>query len=129
MFFPIVRNHNNILAFGCFLAGWQAYFWLAFLPLVVRLFKTFTWICHVANAPFWYWWLRLILSVTSTLHLQIVLLVGTKLQVIIIKMAVEIQARHAVVKGLPVVKPSNEHFWFGRPQLVLFLIHFVLFVV
>ncbi|GLJ39964.1 hypothetical protein SUGI_0817620 [Cryptomeria japonica] len=72
--------------------GWQAYFWLSFIPLII------------------------------------VLLVGTKLQVIITKMAVEIQARHAVVKGLPVVKPSNEHFWFGRPQLVLFLIHFVLFV-
>uniref|UniRef100_A0A0D6QZB2 MLO-like protein n=1 Tax=Araucaria cunninghamii TaxID=56994 RepID=A0A0D6QZB2_ARACU len=71
--------------------GWNAYFWLAFLPLII------------------------------------VLLVGTKLQVIIRNMALQIQARHAVVKGAPIVQPSDEHFWFGRPQLILFLIHFVLF--
>jgi mlo protein len=26
-----------------------------------------------------------------------------------------------------VVQPSDEHFWFGRPYIVLFLIHFILF--
>jgi mlo protein len=25
------------------------------------------------------------------------------------------------------LKPSKEHFWFGRPELVLHLIHFILF--
>lgn len=61
--------------------------------------------------------------------MQIVLLVGTKLQVIIIEMALEIQDRGSVVKGSPIVRPTNELFWFGRPQLVLFLIHFTLFQV
>lgn len=71
--------------------GWQAYFWLSFIPLII------------------------------------VLLVGTKLQVIITEMALEIQSRHAVVQGTPLVQPSDEHFWFGRPQLILSLIHFTLF--
>lgn len=59
--------------------------------------------------------------------LIIILLVGTKLQVIITKMALDIQSRHAVVQGTPLVQPSDEHFWSGRPQLILFLIHFTLF--
>eukprot|EP01018_Ginkgo_biloba_P029334 Gb_05043 [translate_table: standard] len=63
----------------------------------------------------------------SFIPLTIILLVRTKLQVMITKMALEIQCRHAVVKGTPVVQPSNELFWFGRPQLILFLIHFTLF--
>jgi mlo protein len=42
-------------------------------------------------------------------------------------MALEIQSRHAVVQGTPLVQPSDEHFWFGRPQLILSLIHFTLF--
>ena len=58
--------------------------------------------------------------------MQIVLLVGAKLQVIITEMALEIQERHVVVEGAPIVQPTNELFWFGRPQLILFLIHFTL---
>lgn len=61
--------------------------------------------------------------------LQIVLLVGTKLQVIITKMGLRIQERGNVVKGIPVVQPGDELFWFGRPRLLLFLIHFILFQV
>lgn len=61
--------------------------------------------------------------------LQIILLVGTKLQVIITKMAVKIQERGDVVKGTPVVQPGNDLFWFGRPRFLLFLIHFILFQV
>ncbi|KAL5974973.1 hypothetical protein ACLOJK_031649 [Asimina triloba] len=59
--------------------------------------------------------------------LQIILLVGTKLQVIITKMGLEILDRGDVVKGVPVVQPADNHFWFKRPRLLLFLIHFVLF--
>ncbi|KAI3426705.1 MLO-like protein, partial [Psidium guajava] len=59
--------------------------------------------------------------------LFIVLLVGTKLQVIITKMGLRIQERGNVVKGIPVVQPGDELFWFGRPGLLLLLIHFILF--
>lgn len=67
-----------------------------------------------------YFWL-------SFVPLAIVLLIGMKLQVIITEMALEIQERHAVVKGTPVVQPSDKRFWFHSPKLVLFLIHFTLF--
>ncbi|TKY70228.1 MLO protein 8 [Spatholobus suberectus] len=59
--------------------------------------------------------------------LQIILAVGTKLQAILAKMALEITDRHAVVQGMPLVQGSDKYFWFGRPQLVLHLIHFALF--
>ncbi|GLJ39966.1 hypothetical protein SUGI_0817640 [Cryptomeria japonica] len=74
------------------------------------------------NVSGWYayFWL-------SFVPLCIVLLVGTKLQAIITDMAIEIHERHAVVKGTPVVQPSDKRFWFNRPKLVLFLIHFTLF--
>lgn len=63
------------------------------------------------------------------LDLQIILLVGTKLQVIITKMGLRIQERGEVVKGVPVVQPGDDLFWFNRPRLILYLINFVLFQV
>ncbi|RZS13474.1 hypothetical protein BHM03_00045088, partial [Ensete ventricosum] len=59
--------------------------------------------------------------------LIIILLVGTKLQVIIIRMAQRIMERGDVIKGVPVVHPTDDLFWFRRPRLMLYLIHFVLF--
>lgn len=63
----------------------------------------------------------------SLVPVVIILAVGTKLQAILIKMAIEITDRHAVVQGIPLVQGSDKYFWFGRPQLVLHLIHFALF--
>ncbi|WOL18191.1 MLO-like protein 9 isoform X1 [Canna indica] len=63
----------------------------------------------------------------SIIPLVIILAVGTKLQAIIEEMALEIKERHSVVQGIPLVQPSDHHFWFGRPRFVLFLIHFTLF--
>ncbi|KAI3511755.1 hypothetical protein L1887_18913 [Cichorium endivia] len=59
--------------------------------------------------------------------LVIILLVGTKLQVIITKMGLSIQERGEVVQGVPVVQPGDDLFWFNRPRLILYLINFVLF--
>ena len=63
------------------------------------------------------------------MNLQIILLVGTKLQVIITKMALQNMERGDVIKGMPVVQPTDDLFWFSRPHLLLYLIHFVLFQV
>ncbi|XVE94382.1 hypothetical protein REPUB_Repub02eG0003900 [Reevesia pubescens] len=63
----------------------------------------------------------------SMIPLAITLAVGTKLQAIIAQMAIEIVEKHAVIQGMPLVKVSDKHFWFGWPQLILHLIHFVLF--
>ncbi|KAI3426614.1 MLO-like protein [Psidium guajava] len=57
----------------------------------------------------------------------IILAVGTELQAVLTKMALEITQRHAVVQGIPLVQGSDRYFWFGRPQLVLHFIHFALF--
>ncbi|KAL4645766.1 hypothetical protein ACB092_02G257200 [Castanea dentata] len=63
----------------------------------------------------------------SIIPVIIILAVGTKLQAILTKMALEITERHAVVQGIPLVQVSDKYFWFGRPQLILELIHFALF--
>ncbi|KAI3826512.1 hypothetical protein L1987_00560 [Smallanthus sonchifolius] len=59
--------------------------------------------------------------------LFVVLLIGTKLQVIITKMGLSIQERGEVVQGVPVVQLGDDLFWFNRPRLILYLINFVLF--
>ncbi|KAF5958141.1 hypothetical protein HYC85_005366 [Camellia sinensis] len=59
--------------------------------------------------------------------ISIILAVGTKLQAILSRMALDITERHSVVQGIPLVQGSNKYFWFGSPQLVLHLIHFALF--
>ncbi|KMT07817.1 hypothetical protein BVRB_6g146290 isoform B [Beta vulgaris subsp. vulgaris] len=84
------------------LAGWNAYFWLSFLPLIILL------------------------------------IVGTKLEHIIICLADEIEEKEKeqehvqnkpedTVEKAPWVKPSDKHFWFGRPGIFLYMIHFILF--
>ncbi|KAI3797160.1 hypothetical protein L1987_32413 [Smallanthus sonchifolius] len=68
-----------------------------------------------------------VLTYLSFLPLMILLLVGTKLELVIMEMAQQIQDRATVIRGAPLVEPSNKFFWFNTPQLVLFLIHFTLF--
>ncbi|CAH9108995.1 unnamed protein product [Cuscuta epithymum] len=74
------------------------------------------------NTHGWYSYLWL-----PFLPLIIILLVGAKLQVIITKMGLRIQDRNEIVKGVPVVEPGDDLFWFNRPRLILFLVSFVLF--
>ncbi|XP_023633332.1 MLO-like protein 6, partial [Capsella rubella] len=57
----------------------------------------------------------------------VILIVGTKLQVIITKLGLRIQEKGDVVKGTTLVQPSDHFFWFGRSRFILFLIHLVLF--
>ncbi|XP_031396521.1 MLO-like protein 12 [Punica granatum] len=83
-----------------------------FFALVFLLFNT-----HGSYSHLWLPFLPLI----------IILVVGMKLQVIITKMGLRIQERGEVVKGTPVVQPGDDLFWFNRPRLILYLIHFVLF--
>ncbi|MED6107723.1 MLO-like protein 1 [Stylosanthes scabra] len=57
----------------------------------------------------------------------ILLAVGTKLEHVIIELANEVAERHVAIEGELVVQPSDHHFWFNRPRIVLFFIHFILF--
>ncbi|KAG6768234.1 hypothetical protein POTOM_027131 [Populus tomentosa] len=76
-------------------------------------------------------WMVYIYMVTictaSSKMIYVILIVGAKLEIIIMEMAREIQDKTAVVKGVPVVEPSNKYFWFNRPDIILFFIHFTLF--
>ncbi|XP_058736718.1 MLO-like protein 10 [Vicia villosa] len=63
----------------------------------------------------------------SLIPVVMILIVGTKLQATLSEMAIEITEKHAVIQGIPLVQGSDKYFWFGRPQLVLHLIHFALF--
>ncbi|XP_059636496.1 MLO protein homolog 1-like [Cornus florida] len=67
------------------------------------------------------------LSWISLLPLMILLLVGTKLELVIMELAQQIEDRTTVVRGALVVEPSNSFFWFNRPQWILHLIQFTLF--
>lgn len=52
---------------------------------------------------------------------------GTKLEHVITQLAHEVAEKHAAIEGDLVVQPSDHHFWFHRPRIVLYLIHFILF--
>ncbi|KAK9285744.1 hypothetical protein L1049_024944 [Liquidambar formosana] len=66
-----------------------------------------------------YYWL-------SFIPLVIVLIVGTKLQVIITKMCLESYNENSVTRGTFLVKPNDDFFWFGRPEWLLHLLQLVL---
>ncbi|WCJ21795.1 Seven transmembrane MLO family protein [Euphorbia peplus] len=72
-------------------AGWHAYFWIAFIPFILLL------------------------------------AVGTKLEHVITQLANEVAEKHVAVEGDLVVKPSDDHFWFSKPKIILILIHVILF--
>ncbi|KAH9613210.1 hypothetical protein KSS87_004171 [Heliosperma pusillum] len=57
----------------------------------------------------------------------LLLAIGTKLEHIISELAHEVVEKHVATQGDLVVKPSDQHFWFSRPQFALILIHFILF--
>ncbi|CAL5068032.1 unnamed protein product [Urochloa decumbens] len=89
----------------------------------------------------WYYWIFvmifLLVNITgwhsyfwiSLVPLSLLLLIGTKLEHIINKLAHEVASKHAASQGEVgiVVRPSDELFWFHSPRLVLVLIHFILF--
>ncbi|KAF2289956.1 hypothetical protein GH714_039304 [Hevea brasiliensis] len=64
----------------------------------------------------------------SYIPLLVVLILGTKLEVIVERMAMNINEQNSVIIGTPLVQPNDNLFWFGRPQFVLTLLHYTLFL-
>ncbi|KAJ6699138.1 MLO-LIKE PROTEIN 1 [Salix purpurea] len=60
--------------------------------------------------------------------MTMVLLLGSKLEFIVAKMACRINDQNVVSRGTPLVQPNDDFFWFGHPRFVLVLIHYILFV-
>ncbi|XP_059652172.1 MLO-like protein 13 [Cornus florida] len=67
-----------------------------------------------------YFWL-------SFLPLVLLLLVGAKLEHVIIRLAEDFAQHKQGDNEAQAVEPSDRHFWFKKPKIVLYLIHFVLF--
>ncbi|KAK6248183.1 hypothetical protein QUC31_019748 [Theobroma cacao] len=76
---------------------------------------------------------RVFLVIISTCSLngvlQLLLLVGAKLEHIIVRLAQDVDQMKKLQgrEAAPPVKPSDEYFWFNRPRIVLHFIHFILF--
>ncbi|KAH9771080.1 MLO-like protein 1 [Citrus sinensis] len=90
--------------------GISWYLWIfvvIFLLLNINEWHTYFWIAFI---PF-----------------ILLLAVGAKLEHVISQLAHEVAEKHIAIEGELVVQPSDQHFWFNRPQIVLFLIHFILF--
>lgn len=90
--------------------GISWYLWIfvvAFLLLNVGGWHTYFWIAFIP--------------------LILLLAVGTKLAHVISLLAHDVAEKHSAIEGDLVVKPSDDHFWFSRPKIVLYLIHFILF--
>ncbi|KAK6930402.1 Mlo-related protein [Dillenia turbinata] len=87
----------------------------------------------------WYLWLFVVIFLTlnvagwhtyfwiAFIPFILLLAVGTKLEHVITQLAHEVAEKHVAIEGDLVVKPSDDHFWFNKPKIVLILIHIILF--
>uniref|UniRef100_A0A452Z4U2 MLO-like protein n=1 Tax=Aegilops tauschii subsp. strangulata TaxID=200361 RepID=A0A452Z4U2_AEGTS len=80
---------------------------------------SYTTFCQSAGWHTYFW--------IAFIPLILLLAVGTKLEHVIAQLAQDVAEKHSAVEGDLIVKPSDDHFWFGRPRIILFLIHFILF--
>ncbi|CAN6716003.1 unnamed protein product [Malus baccata var. baccata] len=71
----------------------------------------------------WYVYLWL-----SYVPLLVVLVLGTKLEYIVAKMALQIKDQNSVIVGTPLVQVNDDLFWFRKPRFVLVLLHYTLFL-
>ncbi|GAB4841575.1 MLO-like protein 1 [Ancistrocladus abbreviatus] len=92
--------------------GWHAYFWIAFIPFIARLKNDMGVVRHCRQVEKHLLASMCVVGGDSMMGHALLLAVGTKLEHVIAQLAHE---------------PSDDHFRFNRPQIVLFLIHFILF--
>lgn len=60
---------------------------------------------------------------------KLVMLVGTKLEHVVSKLALEVKEQQTGTSGGAQVKPRDGLFWFGKPEILLRLIQFIIFQV
>ncbi|XP_021833988.1 MLO-like protein 1 isoform X2 [Prunus avium] len=109
-------------------------------------FNFYNYMIRVLEADFkrvvgisWYLWFYVVISLLlnvwgwhayfwiSFIPLILFLAVGTKLEHVIMQLGHEVAERCNIIEWDLVVQPSDDHFWFQRPDLLLFLIHIILF--
>ncbi|OMO68983.1 Mlo-related protein [Corchorus capsularis] len=93
---------------------------------------------HVVGIS-WYQWLFVVVFMTlnvdgwhtyfwlSFLPVILLILVGAKLEHIIVRLAQDVVEMRKPLEEQETIKPSDEYFWFTRPRIVLDFIHFILF--
>ncbi|KAL0010721.1 hypothetical protein SO802_005829 [Lithocarpus litseifolius] len=91
-------------------AGWNTYFWLSFLPLILLLLVGAK-LQHIITR------LAQEVVVEKNIHDHEAQLQETETK----------RDNNEVHEVAPPVKPSDDYFWFSSPALVLTLIHFILF--
>ncbi|KAJ4843292.1 MLO-like protein 1 [Turnera subulata] len=103
-------------------SGWHTYFWIAFIPFILsnQHVSTGLGVINCTNLGYF-------LLLAYILVFQLLLAVGTKLEHVITQLAYEVAEKHVAIEGELVVQPSDDHFWFHKPGIILFLIHFILF--
>ncbi|XP_074283869.1 MLO-like protein 1 [Silene latifolia] len=88
--------------------------WFLWLFVVVFLFLN-------VNGYHAYFWIAFI-------PLILLLGVGTKLEHVIIQLARQMAQKHTAIIGNNIeIQPSDDHFWFHKPRILLLLIHIILF--
>lgn len=104
-------------------AGLHIYFWISFIPAVVSKLNLSCLFSLDLN------WTILVLIEQPWFHLpKIVMLVGTKLQHVVSSLALEIVEQSGPSVGIQ-LKPRDDLFWFGKPEILLRLIQFIIFQV
>lgn len=58
--------------------------------------------------------------------MQVVLIIGTKLQHVISTLALEHTGVNGPFVGV-LLKPRDQLFWFNKPKFLLYIMHFILF--
>lgn len=123
--FYLIRRVKSLfldctISYHCeFRSKWTVYYLYILLSFCLK-WKCST--CAIPHANFIQY------SPDFAISWQLVLLVGTKLQHVIATLALESAGITGYFQGAK-LKPRDELFWFKKPELLLSLIHFVLFQV
>lgn len=118
----------SLMYFSIFLSGSNIYFWISFLPSIVsRNLSSYWFICSFFLS-FRIQKSRLTLLSSLYLSQKLILLIGTKLHHVVVKLAVEIMDS-CPPKENHQFKLGDGLFWFGKPWLLLWLIQFISFQV
>ncbi|RXI04554.1 hypothetical protein DVH24_038828 [Malus domestica] len=72
----------------------------------------------VGISPFM-WFIVVIFILLDVHGWQIVLVLGTKLEVVVANMAHQLHDQHNVIQGAPLVQPKDSHFWFNQPRVTV----------
>lgn len=115
------RLWGFVVAFMLFnVKGSNLYFWIAIIPITVSWLSNF-----VINACIIFYRSRTLKRSLFNDPMQLLFTMGAKLQHVIATLTLE----NADIVSEEKLRPRDELFWFNKPELLLRVIHFILFQV